>query len=66
MHQQDAIIIATIGMIADHHGCKLTNANIVLNKDGEKMGLIEIDGPEEKRQALAQAIDDALKSFESI
>lgn len=43
----------------------MINADICLNKHGERVDLIEIDGPAEKKQALAHAIDEALKKFES-
>lgn len=54
----------TVSIIAENHGCHLTNVDICLDKKGQRMGLIEIDGPEENRIALAHAIDETLKHFE--
>ena len=65
MHECDRLIVQTMAMIAENHGCHLTNVDICRDKNGKRIGLIEIDGPEEKKQALAVAIDEALKNFES-
>ena len=65
MHECDRLIVQTMAMIAENHGCHLTNVDICCDKNGKRIGLIEIDGPEEKKQVLAVAIDEALKNFES-
>jgi hypothetical protein len=65
MHERDMLIVQTMAMIAENHGCHLTNVDICRDKNGERVGLIEIEGPEEKKRALAVAIDDVLKNFES-
>lgn len=60
LNKYDRIVVQTIAMIAENHGCHLTNVNIGIDKHGECVGLIEIDGPEEKKQGLAQAIEIAI------
>lgn len=59
MTSQDTVFIQTISMIAENYGCHLTNVDVCLDKNGKRIGLIEIDGPEENQVALAQAIDEA-------
>ena len=64
MNEHDRLVVQTMAMIAEQHGCHLTNVDICLDRHGKRVGLIEIDGPEEAKFALAMAIDEALHNFE--
>ncbi len=64
MNEYDKIIVQTMALVAARHGCHLTNVDICRDKTGQRVGLIEIDGPSEKQDELAMAIEDALKQLE--
>lgn len=65
LNEYDKIIIQTMSLIAEQHKCHLTNVDISVDENGQRVGLIEIAGPEEKKVALSQAIDEALKKFKT-
>lgn len=65
MHSEDLVIIQTISLIAREHDCIVTNVDISYDADAnQRIGLIEIDGPEEKQYQLSVAINEALKKLE--
>lgn len=65
MHPQDLVIIQTMSLLAEKHGCKITNVDVHFDAEqGYPVGQIQIEGGEEKKEKLAQEIDKTLKALE--